>query len=134
MSRASAIRLVWLCSFIIFCWGIVYIFLSGSVALRYSSPDSGLFDLEWISKGILFMFTGMVLFHLPSLLRRGEYQALRILNFTFFFLLALTIWHALKSPPEEISLKVTTLVLGVCSLLLLVALVQLRRGRHLPRF
>lgn len=134
MTKASATRLISLSSFILIGWGIIYIILSGSIAIAYTSPNPALLRLECVSKGILFIFMGMILFHLPSLLNRGEYQALRILNFTFLFLLVLTIWHAFKSPLQEIPLKATLIILGICSLLLLIALAQLRRGHQLPRF
>jgi len=125
--------LVFVSSCILFCWGIIYIILAGAAAARYPAADAGLLKLEWISKGILFMFIGTVLFHLPALLRRGEYQALRMLKLTFLFVLALTVWHAFESPLSEIPLKATLIILGICSLLLLIALAQLRRGHQLPR-
>jgi hypothetical protein len=131
MGKSSASRVILICSLILFAWGIVYIILSGSGPAEPS--DSELFRLESISKGILITFMGLVIFHLPPLLRRGEYQALRIMNFTFFFLLVLAGWHAMESPLDTLPRKVTLIVLSFCSLLLLAGIIQFRSGRRLPR-
>lgn len=133
MIRGSATRLVTTCSFFLFLWGIIYIILSASFLKSLSPAEDTLLRVEWVSKGIMIIFMAMVLFQLPPLLRRGEYQGIRIATFTLFFLIILTFWHIFKSPLEKPFFKVTPIILGFCSLLLLIALLQLRRGLRLPR-
>jgi len=133
MVRGSATRLVTLSSVLLVLWGIAYIILSNASMKALGPAEAEVLRVEWVSKGILIIFVGMVLFQTPPLLKRGEFQGFRLATFTLFFLIVLTVWHVLKSPLDTVISKGTPIILGLCSLLLLAAIIQLRRGLRLPR-
>ncbi len=89
--------------------------------------------LHRVTAGILAAFLGVVLFHLPPLLRRGEYQAARLLSLSVWFLLGLTVWMGLKAPGRAIPDYLPAAILGICALLALIASLSVRRGMRLPR-
>lgn len=86
-----------------------------------------------VAAGILAAFLGVVLFHLPPLLRRGEYQAVRLLSLSVWCLAGLAVWTGLKAPGRAIPDYLPAAVLGICALLALVASLSVRRGLRLPR-
>lgn len=92
-----------------------------------------LLRLHRVAAGILAVFAGLVLFHLPSLLRRGEYQALRLLTLSVWFLAGLALWMGLKAPGRTLVDYLPSAVLGICALLALAASLSVRRGMRLPR-
>jgi hypothetical protein len=89
--------------------------------------------LHRVTAGILTVFAGVVLLHLPSLLRRGEYQAMRLLSISVWFLAGLALWLGRQSPGRTLVDYVPAAVFGVCALLVLIASLSARRGLRLPR-
>ena len=133
MSRSSGSGLIFTVSVILFLWGIIYCVAPARTEGVPAGPALEILRLETISKGILLAWLGLVLFHLPALLRRGEQQAVRMLSLSAFFLAVMTFWHLLRSTRQEFLVQGTTVVLGLCLILMLVAIIQLRRRFHLPR-
>jgi hypothetical protein len=117
---------------ILVLWGAVSCFLlpEGSAGLE---PAAAGLKLHRVAAGILTIFLGVVLIHLPPLLRRGEYQAMRLVSLSFWFLLALALWLGLKSPGRTAGDYLPAAVFGLCALLVLISSFSVRRGLRLPR-
>jgi len=133
MNRGSGSGLIIASSVILFLWGIIYCVAASRLEATPAGAALELLRLETISKGVLFAWLGLILFHLPALLRRGEYQAVRMLSLSAFFLALMAFWHLLRSTQQGFLVQATTVVLSLCLLLMLAAIIQIRRRLHLPR-
>lgn len=133
MSRSASSGFIIAAAVILVVWGVIYCIAALYMEAAPGETGLDLIRLESISKGILITWAGLILFHLPALIRRGEYQAIRILSFSSFFLVLLALWHLHGFGRQGILIQATFVVLGLCFLLTLLALTQIRRRLHLPR-
>ncbi len=133
MSRSASSGFIVVAAVILVSWGVFYCVTALRMEAAPEEAGLELVRMESISKGILITWAGLILFHLPALIRRGEYQAIRILSFSSFFLALLALWHLHGFGRQGILIQATSVVLGLSFLLTLIALTQIRRRLHLPR-
>lgn len=133
MSRSASSGLISTAAVIMLLWGIIYCVATFRLEAAPEGAAPGLLRLESVSKGLLMAWAGLLLFHLPALIRRGEYQAVRMLSLSSFILTLMLLWHLPGIGDRGFLVQATAAVLAVSLLLILAAQVRIRRRLHLPR-